>query len=186
MDGEGAQVSTGETMPVPVNENENDSQIKKRGPGGKQPGAGRPPAIVPTDEDRQRVERLAGLGLPLEQIGAVIGPPGGINKDTVAKYFAAELIRGRAKANEAVGQTLYSRAVAGDAAAMIWWSKVQMRWSAAPQEIRIQSDTRVSIAGALEAAQARVIEGEAIERVVGAMGGPSGDAEGEGEEGEGE
>jgi hypothetical protein len=142
--------------------------------GGAQVGAGRPPSIVPTDEDRRKVEHLAGLGVPLEHIAAVVGPPGGITRDVLSKWFAAEIAQGKAKAAEAISGTLYQRAMAGDTACLIWWSKTQLRWSPAPQEIRIQNDTRVSIVGALEAAQARVIEGEAVERVQGALEAPDG------------
>jgi hypothetical protein len=140
--------------------------------GGAQVGAGRPPGIVPTDEDRRKVEHLAGLGVPLEHIAAVVGPPGGISRDVLTKWFGPEIAQGKAKAAEAISGTLYQRAMAGDTACLIWWSKTQLRWSPAPQEIRIQNDTRVSIVGALEAAQARVIEGEAVERVQRALEGP--------------
>jgi hypothetical protein len=108
----------------------------------------------------------------------------GIHVDTLRANLGQELVRGRAKAAEGVGRTLYARAMAGDVGAMVWYTKTQMRWAPAPQEIRIQQDTRISIAGALEAAQARVIEGEAIERVVGALDDPQGDAGNEGNEGE--
>ncbi len=142
--------------------------------GGAQVGAGRPPSIVPTDEDRRKVEHLAGLGVPLEHIAAVVGPPGGISRDVLTKWFGPEIAQGKAKAAEAISGTLYQRAMAGDTACLIWWSKTQLRWSPAPQEIRIQNDTRVSIVGALEAAQARVIEGEAVERAQRALEAPDG------------
>jgi hypothetical protein len=98
----------------------------------------------------------------------------GIHVDTLRANLGQELVRGRAKAAEGVGRTLYSRAMAGDVGAMVWYTKTQMRWSPAPQEIRIQQDTRVSIVGALEAAQARVIEGEAVERAQRALEAPDG------------
>lgn len=134
-------------------------------------GPGRP-RFVPTDAERQRVEELAGCGVPEHMIASLIRD--GIHVDTLRANLGQELVRGRAKAAEGVGRTLYSRAMAGDVGAMVWYTKTQMRWSPAPQEIRIQNDTRVSIVGALEAAQARVIEGEAIERAQGALEGPDG------------
>ena len=137
---------------------------------------GRPPAIVPTDHDRVRVEQMAGLGMTLEMIGAALAEPGGkvINKDAVARIFADEIAKGRAKAGEKISATLFERAMAGDTACLIWWSKTQLRWAPAPQEIRIQNDTRVSIVGALEAAQARVIEGELVNRALSAPEGSDG------------
>ena len=165
MEGSSAQASTIDDF---------DSAMMKHG--GARPGAGRPPSIVPDETNRARVERMAGLGMTLEMIGAAISEPGGplISKDAVLRLFPKEVALGRAKAGEKISATLFERAMAGDTACLIWWSKTQLRWSPAPQEIRIQNDTRVSIVGALEAAQARVIEGEAIERVQRALEAPDG------------
>jgi hypothetical protein len=114
--------------------------------------------------------------MTLEMIGAALAETNGkvINKDAVARIFADEIAKGRAKAGEKISATLFERAMGGDTACLIWWSKTQLRWSPAPQEIRIQQDTRVSIVGALEAAQARVIEGEAVERAQRALEAPDG------------
>lgn len=98
----------------------------KNGHGGAREGAGRPP-FVPTDEERKQVETLAGYGVPQEQISALIRE--GIHLDTLKEHFQAELIAGKAKANAQVGQTLFQKAVGGDTAAAIWWSKTQMRWA---------------------------------------------------------
>ena len=109
---------------------EEKSILKKRGgarpgTGGAQPGAGRP-AFEPNDAERKQVEALSGYGLPFEQIAALIR--GGIDTDTMRKYFATELVSGKAKANGQVGKTLFQKVMAGDTTAAIWWSKTQMRW----------------------------------------------------------
>lgn len=96
------------------------------GQGGAQPGAGRPP-FVPTDDERKQVEALSGYGLPQEQIAILIR--GGIALETLREHFATELVSGKAKANGQVGKTLFQKAMGGDTAAMIWWSKAQMRWA---------------------------------------------------------
>ena len=96
------------------------------GTGGAQPGAGRP-AFEPNDAERKQVEALSGYGLPFEQIAALIR--GGIDTDTMRKYFATELVSGKAKANGQVGKTLFQKVMAGDTTAAIWWSKTQMKWS---------------------------------------------------------
>ena len=93
--------------------------------GGVRPGAGRP-ALKVTDEDRRQVEAMSGYGVPIEQIASLTC--GGISVDTLYKYFDVELVNGKAKANAKIGQTLFQRAMGGDTAAMIWWSKSQMRW----------------------------------------------------------
>lgn len=93
--------------------------------GGARPGAGRP-AYVPTDADRKQVEAMSGYGVPIEQIAAVT--MGGISMETLYVHFRDELIAGKAKINAKIGQTLAQKALGGDTAAMIWWSKSQMRF----------------------------------------------------------
>jgi len=101
--------------------------LKKRGPnGGARPGAGRP-EFVPTDAERKQVEALSGYGLPIEQIAVLVR--NGIHVDTLRAHFATELVSGKGKANGQVGKTLFQKAMGGDTAAMIWWSKTQMRWA---------------------------------------------------------
>ena len=103
------------------------SVVKKAGPnGGAREGAGRP-AFDPTDAERKQVEAMSGYGLPIEQIAVLVR--GGIDTDTLRKHFATELVAGKAKANSGVGRTLFQKAMGGDTAAMIWWSKTQMRWA---------------------------------------------------------
>ena len=103
------------------------SVVKKAGPnGGAREGAGRP-AFEPTDAERKQVEAMSGYGLPIEQIAVLVR--GGIDTDTLRKHFATELTAGKAKANSGVGRTLFQKAMGGDTAAMIWWSKTQMRWA---------------------------------------------------------
>ncbi len=103
------------------------SVVKKAGPnGGAREGAGRKP-FEPTDAERKQVEAMSGYGLPIEQIAILVR--GGIDTDTLRKHFATELTAGKAKANSGVGRTLFQKAMGGDTAAMIWWSKTQMRWA---------------------------------------------------------
>lgn len=118
------------------------------------------PAFQPTDEHRELVRKLAGYGLPHEQIGALVA--GGIHRDTLVAHFRQELDEGKASANERIGRTLFEKAMAGDTASLIWWTKAQMRWTSL-QQIQVQSEQRISIVSALEQAEGRVIEGEAVE-----------------------
>ena len=102
------------------------SGLKKRSEhGGAREGAGRKP-FEPTDAERKQVEAMSGYGLPFEQIAVLVRD--GISVETLNKYFGNELIAGKAKANSGVGRTLFQKAMGGDTAAMIWWSKTQMRW----------------------------------------------------------
>lgn len=103
------------------------SVVKKpNGHGGAREGAGRE-AFQPTDAERKQVEAMSGYGLPIEQIAILVR--NGIDADTLRKHFATELVAGKAKANSGVGRTLFQKAMGGDTAAMIWWSKTQMRWA---------------------------------------------------------
>ena len=82
-------------------------------------------AHQPTDESRRMVESTSGLGLPHEQIAILVG----IDDKTLRKYYRTELDTGKAKANGQIAKTLFSKALAGDTASLIWWTKSQMRWS---------------------------------------------------------
>lgn len=94
--------------------------------GGARPGAGRKPYVF-TEKEREQVEILSGYGIPYEQIAILIRD--GIDVVTLMKYFKKELLAGKAKANSNVAKTLYQKAIDGDTASAIWWSKAQLRWS---------------------------------------------------------
>ena len=79
----------------------------------------------PTDQHRRVAEQMSGLGLPHEQIGAIIG----IDDKTLRKYYQTELKIGKAKASSQVARTLYDKALGGDTTACIWWTKAQMGWA---------------------------------------------------------
>ena len=83
--------------------------------------------LVPTQKEREMVEKMSGFGVPTEQIASLIRDS--IDNETLIKHFSKELQTGKAKANSRIGQTLFQKAMDGDTAAMIWWSKSQMRWS---------------------------------------------------------
>ena len=83
------------------------------------------PPHEPTDDQRKKVQRASGLGLPHEQISALVG----ISPPTLRKYYSLELGLGKAESSAAIADTLFNKAQAGDTTAMIWWTKAQMRWS---------------------------------------------------------
>ena len=126
--------------------------------GGARPGAGQPP-LVPTDEEREMVEKLSGFGLQQESIAAMVRD--GIHVDTLRTHFKRELELGRAKANGKIGKTLFDKAMAGDTGSLIWWTKTQMRWAETQKHEIVH--TGISINDALEAAKARLIAGDIID-----------------------
>ena len=83
--------------------------------------------FVPTDKERQQVERMVGLGLTQEQIAKILN----IAESTLKKYFREELDNGEAKANSAVAQNLFGIATSreqGSVAAAIFWMKTRGKW----------------------------------------------------------
>ena len=128
--------------------------------GGARPGAGRKP-FVPTDEDRELVEKYAGLGLSQDQIAALIRD--GVAKNVLFEYFSKELELGKAKAHAKIGGRLFQKAMDGDTASLIWWTKTQMRWAETQKHEIVQ--TTISINGALESAKTRVLNADIIDVV---------------------
>jgi hypothetical protein len=80
---------------------------------------------IPNAENKRLVETSAGLGLPHEQIGALIG----IDDKTLRKHYRSELDVGKAKASAQIAKTLFNKAQGGDTTALIWWTKAQMKWA---------------------------------------------------------
>lgn len=75
------------------------------------------------DKKLEEIEAMAGLGLSLEKIAAIIG----IAASTFYEYRKEDpaideaVQRGKAKASAQVGQSLFNRAKNGDVAAIRWW-----------------------------------------------------------------
>lgn len=114
------------------------------GHGGAREGAGRKP-FEPTAKERQQVEAMAGVGLPHDQIAALLRD--GVCVDVVRDNFAHELKAGKAKASAKIGQTLFNRAIGGETAALIWWTKSQMGWKEKRELDVTSSDGTMSPAG---------------------------------------
>jgi len=121
-------------------------------------GRGRP-RFEPTDEERKQVEAMAGYGVAEAHIASLIR--GGIGISTLRERFKENLEQGRAKAHAGIGKTLFQKAMAGDVASLIWWTKTQMRWTEAPRQIEVSGN--ISITDALAQAQSRLIEAEIVE-----------------------
>lgn len=79
----------------------------------------------PTDKTKAQVQQASGLGLPQEQIAALIG----ISVKTLTKHYELELGLGKATASAQVSKSLFNKAINGNTTAAIWWTKTQMGWS---------------------------------------------------------
>lgn len=139
---------------------ENEQPPKKR-------SVGRP-QYLPTEEMRKQVELMSGIGVPIEQIGLIIG----IDKKTVQKHYRAELDVGQAKAMSRISKRLFEIAT-GDGrdslSACIFWLKCRAGWKPpADVEVNIDNSTKtatvINLPAEQEEALMRVIH-EAQQRV---------------------
>jgi len=99
--------------------------------------------FVVTERDLKIIETLAGYGLTIPQIAAVmeVSPRTlRLKQHDVAVNTALE--SGRAKAELRVGKALYERAIDGDIAAIRWWEMTRAKRSA---EARVEHQVAAKI-----------------------------------------
>jgi hypothetical protein len=77
-----------------------------------------------TDAMRDRVRRLAGVGVPQRDIAAIID----CDEKTLRKHFRIELTRGVAEANAAAANYLFANVKGGSVTAQIFWMKTRAHW----------------------------------------------------------
>src|SRR5215472_1014765 len=81
-------------------------------------------AFVVTDQMREKVRYLAGVGVPQDDIAKIIG----CAPKTLRKCFRVDLDRGMAEANATMSGYLFAAAKAGNTAAIIFWLKTRANW----------------------------------------------------------
>ena len=85
------------------------------------------PEIQLTDDQVRQIEMLAGYGLTLKAIAAVIGiHPQTLRKKREEERVNRALERGLAVAESVVGQALYIKAKGGDVTAIKWWEQTRI------------------------------------------------------------
>lgn len=110
------------------------------------------------DEMLRQAEELAGFGLTLPQISAVLG----FSERTIYRRqeeneaLAAALERGRAKAAAAVGRALFHKASDGDVPAIRWW---EMTREGRSERVQTQNQHEVVTDAATQARLAKLIAG---------------------------
>jgi len=77
-----------------------------------------------TKEEKAKVESLAGIGLPAEQIATIME----CGECTIQKYFKTELKRGIAIANAKVAGWAFGAASKGNTAMIIFLCKTRLQW----------------------------------------------------------
>lgn len=83
------------------------------------------PPHQPTDANRKTVDMMIAVGIPQEDVAAVIG----IDAKTLRKHYREELDTAASKANTKVAGQLFKNAMGGDTTAAIWWTKARMGWA---------------------------------------------------------
>jgi|SRR5690349_19215670 hypothetical protein len=80
------------------------------------------PSFTATEERRRIAKSMAGIGIPHDDIAAVLN----ITAKTLRKHFRQELTLGAIEANARVGQTLFAMATSGrNIAASIYWDRTR-------------------------------------------------------------
>jgi len=105
----------------------------------------------PTDEQRQLVELHSTIGTRQDNIARIIG----IDLKTLHKHYRDELDLGMDKANQQVGGALFSKALDGDTASMIFWMKTRARWSERSKLDLLSSDGTMTPASPLSIEELR-------------------------------
>lgn len=85
------------------------------------------PKLILTDAQRKQIEQLAGLGLKLDQIATVVGIAYGTlkNKVRLDEEVKEAFARGNVVAQVKVAKSIFSKAIAGDMTAAIWFEKTR-------------------------------------------------------------
>jgi hypothetical protein len=76
---------------------------------------------TPTPEHRRLVESTSGIGLPYNEIAALIG----VDEQILHEHYSREMELGQARANGQVAKAIYNKAVDGDAASIKLWNENQ-------------------------------------------------------------
>lgn len=79
----------------------------------------------PDDASRKLVKSLSGIGVPQDDICAIVS----VSKPTLHKHYRDDLDRGLAEANAKVAESLFKQAIGGNITAAIFWAKSRMGWS---------------------------------------------------------
>jgi len=76
---------------------------------------------APTPEQRRLVESTSGVGLPYNEIAALVG----IDEATLLQHYAREIELGQAKASGQIAKAIYNKALDGDTASLKLWTQTQ-------------------------------------------------------------
>lgn len=94
-------------------------------------------------EDRDKVEKMAGLGLRDDQICTIMG----FSESTLKRRCRPSLNKGRARASLAIANKTYEMAMQGDKTMLIWWEKTRMgmREQQEHKVVRTSDDGKIKV-----------------------------------------
>ncbi len=95
--------------------------------------------FVATDEARQKVQYMAGIGLQQEHIAQIVG----CAPKTLRRCFRDELDRGIAHAHALVAKCLFNLIKSGNVAATLFYLKTRMGWRESPVPETAMENPRV-------------------------------------------
>jgi len=84
-----------------------------------------PKTWEPTAAERRMIEHYVAIGYTQEQIGALIGK----SVDSLQRHCREELDTGALKVNAKIAGKLYQKAMEGDTASIIFWTKTRLGWT---------------------------------------------------------
>ena len=79
---------------------------------------------TPTEEDRTRIQKLAGLGMRQKDICYIMG----ISERTLRRHHKEDCEYGKSFVNSKIAERAYTLAMEGDKTMLIFWMKCQMGW----------------------------------------------------------
>ncbi|MDL2315497.1 hypothetical protein LJC59_00240 [Desulfovibrio sp. OttesenSCG-928-A18] len=120
------------------------------------------PRIERDEKKASEVMAMSQYGLPQESMAAYLG----MSVETLVGLYREEIDKGRAVANLMVGKTLFSKAVAGDITAAIFWAKTQMGWRETCKIDHASSDGSMSPITPIDLTKLTPIETIALAKIV--------------------
>lgn len=86
---------------------------------------------IPTAQNINDVSLMVKCGVQTKYIAAEIG----ISEPTLFVHYKDVMNKARATAHKNIGLSIYNKALSGDTAAQIWYSKTQMGWKEPKHQI---------------------------------------------------
>lgn len=88
----------------------------------------------------EKVQEYAAVGMTQDQVAVVLG----CSVDTIQRHYHEAWLKGKASANAKIAKRLFEKAMSGDTASLIFWTKAQMGWKESQNVDHTSSDGSMS------------------------------------------